>query len=161
VMTLTGRPEDPPTFCAPAINDAASGMWSVIGILAALQERHRTGKGCVIDTSLFESAVSWVAGGLHGYHLTRDAPQRVCGASATLVPYQTFDTADHPICIAAGNDRLFDKCAKVLGHPEWSTDPRFKTGPDRKAHRAELIALIEPVLRQKPREHWLAALTKV
>ena len=47
VMTLTGRPEDPPTFCAPAINDAATGMWSVIGILAALQERHRTGKGGV------------------------------------------------------------------------------------------------------------------
>ena len=76
------------------------------------------------------------------------------------MPYQTFDTADHPICIAAGNDRLFDKFAKVLGHPEWSADPRFKTGPDRNVHRAELIALIEPVLRDKPREHWLAAFTQ-
>jgi crotonobetainyl-CoA:carnitine CoA-transferase CaiB-like acyl-CoA transferase len=160
VMTLTGRPEDPPTFCAPAINDAATGMWSVIGILAALQERHRTGKGTVLDTSLFESAVFWVSGALNGYHLTGDAPQRFGGASATLVPYQTFDTADHPICVAAGYDRLFDKFAQVLGHPEWAADQRFRKGPDRKAHRAELVALIEPVLRQKPRDHWLAELTK-
>ena len=160
VMTLTGRPEDPPTFCAPAINDAATGMWSVIGILAALQERHRTGKGTVLDTSLFESAVFWVSGALNGYHLTGDAPQRFGGASATLVPYQTFETADHPICVAAGYDRLFDRFAQVVGHPEWAADSRFKKGPDRKAHRAELVALIEPVLRQKPRGHWLAELTK-
>lgn len=160
VMTLTGRPEDPPTFCAPAINDAATGMWSVIGILAALQERHRTGKGAVLDTSLFESAVFWVSGALNGYHLTGDPPQRFGGASATLVPYQTFDTADHPICVAAGYDRLFDKFARVLGHPEWADDPRFSKGPDRKAHRAELVALIEPVLRQKPRDAWLAELTR-
>jgi len=160
VMTLTGRPEDPPTFCAPAINDAATGMWSVIGLLAALQERHRTGKGTVIDTSLFESAVFWVSGALNGFHLTGDAPKRFGGASATLVPYQTFDTADHPICIAAGYDRLFHKFSQVLGHPEWATDPRFKRGPDRKAHRVELVGLIEPVLRQKTRDYWMAELTK-
>ena len=64
VMTLTGRPGDPPTFCAPAINDAATGMWCVIGALAALQQRHVTGRGCVIDTSLFETAVHWVSGAL-------------------------------------------------------------------------------------------------
>lgn len=161
VMTLTGRPNDPPTFCAPAINDVATGMWCTIGALAALQERNRTGKGGVIDTSLFESAVSWVSGPLNNYHISGKEPVRFGGASATLVPYQTFDTADHPICIAAGNNRLFEKCAKVMGHPEWVTDPRFKTGPDRNAHRSELIALIEPVLREKPREHWLAAFTKV
>ena len=60
VMTMTGRPEDPPTFCAPAINDTATGLWCVIGALAALQQRHVTGKGCIIDTSLFETAVNWV-----------------------------------------------------------------------------------------------------
>jgi formyl-CoA transferase len=159
VMTLTGRPEDPPTFCAPAINDVSTGMWSVIGILAALQERQRTGRGCVIDTSLFESAVSWVGGPLNNYHLSGNEPKRFGGASATLVPYQTFDTADDPICIAAGNNRLFVKCAQAMGHPEWATDPRFKSGPDRNAHRAELIALIEPVLRTKTREYWVARFT--
>ena len=161
VMTLTGRPDDPPTFCAPAINDTATGMWTVIGALAALQERSRTGKGSVIDASLFESAVAWVAGPLNAYHLTGAEPVRFGGASATLVPYQTFDTADHPICIAAGNNRLFQKLAKALGHPEWADDPRFRTGPDRKAHRAEVIAAMDPVLRSKPRQHWIAELGKV
>ena len=62
VVSLTGRPEDPPTFCAPAINDTATGMWCVIGALAALKQRETTGKGCVMDASLFESAVAWLQG---------------------------------------------------------------------------------------------------
>lgn len=161
VMTLTGRPEDPPTFCAPAINDVSTGMWSVIGILAAIQQRNTTGVGCTIDTSLFESAVQWVSGPLNAYHATGNAPQRFGGASATLVPYQTFETSDHPVCIAAGNNRLFEKCAKVLGHPEWAADPRFNTGPNRNAHRSELLALIVPVMKTKPRAYWLAEFSKV
>jgi formyl-CoA transferase len=160
VMTLTGRPEDPPTFCAPAINDTATGMWCTIGALAALQERARTGKGCVIDCSLFESAMHWVAGPLNNYHLSGNAPKRFGTASATLVPYQTFETGDHPICIAAGNNRLFQKMAKALGHPEWAEDARFKTGPDRTAHRAELVAAMEVVLKARPRAHWIDALGK-
>ena len=111
VVTLTGRPDDPPTFCAPAINDTATGMWCVIGALAALKQRERTGKGCVVDTSLFESAVAWVQGPLNNYHVTRKLPQRHGAASATLAPYQIFEPADRPICIAAGNDRLFVKLA--------------------------------------------------
>ena len=161
VMTLTGRPEDPPTFCAPAINDAATGLWCVIGALAALQQRHATGRGCVIDTSLFETAVHWVSGALNGYHLTGEVPKRHGTGSPILVPYQTFDTADRPICIAAGNDRLFVKFAQAMGHPEWCADPRFADGRKRAANRLELVALIEPALRGKPRAHWLAVLEKV
>src|SRR5258708_2016089 len=70
VMSLTGRPDDPPTFCAPAINDRATAQWCVIGALSALQARHHTGRGCVIDTSLFDSAVAWVEGPLNNYHPT-------------------------------------------------------------------------------------------
>ncbi len=155
VMTLTGRPQDPPTFCAPAINDRATGMWCVIGALAALQQRQRTGKGCVIDTSLFESAVAWVDGPLNSYHVTGKPPERHGTASAILVPYQTFETADRPICIAAGNDRLFVKFAAALGHPEWARDERFDNGRKRAADRATLVALIEPVLLGNTRDHWL------
>ncbi len=160
VMTLTGRPQDPPTFCAPAINDAATGMWCVIGALAALQQRHLTGKGCVIDTSLFETAAHWVSGALQGYHLTGKVPERHGTASGLLVPYQIFDTADFPICIAAGNDRLFVKCAAAMGHPEWSRDPRFEDGRKRVVNKAALVAAMEPVLRGQPRAHWMAALEK-
>src|SRR3984885_14065345 len=123
VVSLTGRPDDPPTFCAPAINDTATGMWCVIGALAALQQRDRTGRGCVVDSSLFESAVAWVQGPLNGYNVTGKLPQRHGAASATLAPYQIFETADRPICIAAGNDRLFVKLARAMGHPERCVNP--------------------------------------
>jgi formyl-CoA transferase len=160
VMTMTGRPQDPPTFCAPAINDAATGMWCVIGALAALQQRHATGKGCVIDTSLFETAVSWVSGSVNSYHLTGNLPTRHGTASPIIAPYQLFDTADKPICIACGNDRLFVKLAAAMGHPEWARDPRFEDGRKRVAHRPALIAAMDAVLRARPRDHWMAVLEK-
>ncbi len=161
VMSLTGRPEDPPTFCAPAINDAATGMWCVIGALAALQRRQLTGKGCVVDTSLFETAVNWVSGSLQGYLQTGNKPVRHGTASPLLVPYQAFETADRPMVIAVGNDRLFVKFAGALGHPEWLQDDRFSDGRRRVANRAALIALIEPIFRTRPRAEWVALFGKV
>ncbi len=156
VMTLTGRPDDPPTFCAPAINDKATAMWCVIGTLAALQQRERTGEGVTIDTSLLETAVGWVQGSINNYNVTGNLPKRSGAASFTLTPYQTFDTADSPICIAVGNDRIFQKFAAAMEHPEWSRDPRFIKGGDRAGNRAALIALIEPVLRTRGRDDWIA-----
>jgi formyl-CoA transferase len=160
VMTLTGRPEDPPTFCAPAINDAATGMWCVIGALAALQQRHATGQGCVVDTSLFETAVSWVSNPLNTYNVTGQMPTRHGSGSNLLVPYQTFETADRPVCIAAGNDRLYVKLAQAMGHPEWATDPRFENGPKRAANRDAVIEAMEPVMLTRTRAEWMAVLGK-
>lgn len=161
VMTLTGRPQDPPTFQAPAINDKATGMWCAIGALAALEQRRRTGKGCVVDTSLFESAVAWVESQLNNYLLTGNVPARHGTGSAVLAPYQAFETADKPICIAAGNDRIFVRLARELGHPEWAEDPRFLNGPKRAENRDALIPLVQEVLRTAPRAEWLARLDRV
>jgi crotonobetainyl-CoA:carnitine CoA-transferase CaiB-like acyl-CoA transferase len=155
VVTLTGRPDDPPTFCAPAINDTATGMWCVIGALAALQQRDRTGKGCVVDSSLFESAVAWVQGPLNGYNFTGNLPQRHGAASATLAPYQIFETADRPICIAAGNDRLFVKLARAMGHPEWCDDPLLSDGRRRAANREAVVDAMQPVLLTRTRQDWM------
>ena len=155
VVSLTGRPEDPPTFCAPAINDTATGMWCVIGALAALKQRETTGAGCAVDTSLFESAVAWVQGPLNAYNVTGKLPERHGAASATLAPYQIFETADRPLCIAAGNDRLFVKLARAMGHPEWCADPRFADGRERAANREALVSVMQPVLREKSRRDWL------
>jgi formyl-CoA transferase len=155
VVTLTGRPEDPPTFCAPAINDTATGMWCVIGALAALRQRDRTGAGCVVDASLFESAVAWVQGPLNNYNVTGVVPKRHGAASATLAPYQIFETADRPICIAAGNDRLFVKLAAAMGHPEWCADPSLSDGRRRAANREALVAAMQPVLLMHSRQEWM------
>jgi crotonobetainyl-CoA:carnitine CoA-transferase CaiB-like acyl-CoA transferase len=155
VVSLTGRPDDPPTFCAPAINDTATGMWCVIGALAALKQRETTGKGCVVDTSLFESAVAWVQGPLNTFGVTGKLPRRHGAASATLAPYQIFETSDRPICIAAGNDRLFAKLARSMGCEVWCDDPRFSDGRKRAANREALAAAMQPVLLQKSRRDWL------
>ncbi len=155
VVTLTGRPEDPPTFCAPAINDTATGMWCVIGALAALQQRDRTGRGCVVDASLFESAVAWVQGPLNAYNVTGTLPARHGAASATLAPYQIFETADRPICIAAGNDRLFVKLARAMDHPEWCDDPLMSNGRKRAANRQALVDAMQPVLLTRTRQDWM------
>ncbi len=161
VMMQTGRHEDPPTFCAPAINDKATAQWCVIGALGALQQRQVTGKGCVIDTSLLDSAASWVDSSLATYHITQELSPRTGAATPTIVPYQAFETADLPLVIAAGYDRLFHKLALVLGFPEWCTDPRFAKGRDRFVHREILIGLLKPVLRTKTRAEWLAAFEAV
>ena len=155
VVSLTGRPDDPPTFCAPAINDTATGMWCVIGALAALKQRETTGRGCIVDASLFESAVAWVQGPLNAYNHTNNLPKRHGAASATLAPYQIFETADRPLCIAAGNDRLFAKLARAMGHPEWAADPMFARGPTRAGNREALVGLMQPVLSTKTRVEWL------
>jgi crotonobetainyl-CoA:carnitine CoA-transferase CaiB-like acyl-CoA transferase len=160
VMTMTGRPEDPPTFCGPAINDVSTGMWCVIGALGAIQQRHTTGRGCVIDCSLFESAVSWVGGAVNGYLHNGNVPKRHGTGSNLLVPYQVFETADRPICIAAGNDRLWARCAKVLGRDEWATDPKFAKSAQRVAHKAELLPMIAEALKAKPRAEWLELMEK-
>src|SRR5689334_7720547 len=127
-------------------------MWCVIGALAALKQRDTTGRGCVVDTSLFESAVAWVQGPLNNYNVTGTLPQRHGAASATLAPYQIFETADRPICIAAGNDRLFVKLARAMGHPEWAADPLFSDGRKRAANRLALVVAMQPVLMTKSRQ---------
>jgi len=160
MMTVTGRPEDPPTFCGASINDKATGMFCTIGALAALRLRDRTGKGCLVDTSLFDSAVHWVEGQLNAYLVDGVVPKRHGTGGAAIVPYQLFDTADLPICLAPGNDRLWARCAKVLGHPEWATDPRFSTSAQRVRNRAELLPLIAAAMRTRSRGDWLEAMEK-
>jgi formyl-CoA transferase len=161
VMTLTGRPDDPPTFCAPAINDTATGMWAVIGALAALEERRHTGKGKAIGCSLFESAVHWVNNPLNTYNYTGSAPVRTGAASPNLIPYQVFETADRPICLAAGNNRLFLKFAAEIGKPEWCDDARFNTPGPRFEHRDTLIPMIAEILAGDTCENWIRRLESV
>ncbi len=160
MMSVTGRPEDPPTFCGASINDKATGMFCAIGALAALRLRDKTGKGCLVDTSLFDSAVHWVEGQVNGYIANGTVSKRHGTGSPVIVPYQTFDTADHPICLAPGNDRLWARCAKVLGHDEWATDPKFAKSAQRVANKAELLPMIAEALKTRPRAEWLEAMEK-
>ena len=161
MMSVTGRPEDPPTFCGASINDKATGMFCTIGALAALRRRDCTGKGCLVDTSLFDSAVHWVEGSVNGYIANGTIPKRHGTGGTVIVPYQTFDCADGlALCLAPGNDRLWARCAQVLGHPEWATDPKFAKSAARVAHKTELLPLIAAAMKKKTRPEWIEALEK-
>src|SRR5882724_1474282 len=160
MMTVTGRPDDPPTFCGASINDKATGMFCTIGALAALRMRDKTGKGCLVDTSLFDSAVHWVEGSVNAYLADGTLPKRHGTGGAVIVPYQLFDTADRPVCLAPGNDRLWTRCAEVLGHPEWATDPRYAKSAARVANKDELLPMIAATMRGHNRADWLEAFEK-
>src|SRR5262249_56826965 len=123
-----------------------------MGVLAALHQRERTGRGAVVDASLFETALGWLTGHVAGFRFTGDLPSRERTGSRRLVPFQGFQTKNGTVIIAAGNDRLFAKLAMALGHPEWAKDPRFATNRDRRAHPLELVEMMEGGLGRPPHE---------
>jgi crotonobetainyl-CoA:carnitine CoA-transferase CaiB-like acyl-CoA transferase len=122
--------------------------------------RDKTGKGCLVDTSLFDSAVQWVEGQVNSYLVSGEVPKRHGTGGAVIVPYQTFDTADRPVCLAPGNDRLWARCAQVLGRSDWATDPRYAKSAARVANKAELLPMIAAAMLTKSRAEWLDVFEK-
>ena len=158
IMALNGPVEGPPMRAGVSIVDPGTAMWAVIGILAALRRRERTGKGGRVDVSLFETGLGWVCQPLSDYLFTGREPERQGNGNAMLTPYQLFETATGPVMIAAGNDRLYRRLCDALGRPEWGRDARFATVRDRAANRAALIPLLQLALLARPRAAWQAAL---
>ena len=158
IMSVTGVDEMPPVRVGVSLIDFGTGVWAALGVLAALYERNTTGTGRTVDVSLYETALSLLSYQLVGYLGTGEIPGREGSAFAQIAPYQVFATRDGELMIVAGNDKLFRELCRVLGIGEITTDARFATNPDRVRHRAELIALLEPPLREWNTEELLATL---
>ena len=158
LVSINGHPDGPVARVAVSLIDIGTGMWTAIGALAALHHRHKTGKGCVINTSLYETALAWGNYHMAEYHMTGQVPQRQASGHSAVAPYQAFDGADGPFMILAGNDRLFEKLAIVLGKAKWVKDPRFRTNQDRVANRAELINAIQAIVVKGQRAEWVEKL---
>jgi crotonobetainyl-CoA:carnitine CoA-transferase CaiB-like acyl-CoA transferase len=154
LMSLLGEDGRPPVRVPASIIDMGAGMWSVIGILAALQERGRTGKGGIVDTSLYETGLAWMSIYLAGFLANREIPARHGSGVDMIVPYQAFAAADGYMMVAAGNDNLFRRLCGVLDRPGLAEDPRFRGNKDRVVHRAELIPLLADIFTTKPVAHW-------
>jgi crotonobetainyl-CoA:carnitine CoA-transferase CaiB-like acyl-CoA transferase len=138
-MSLTGTADGEPTRAGVPVSDIMTGMYSVIGILAALAQRERTGKGCYVDTALVDTTVGVLANQGLNYLASRKVPERIGNAHPNIVPYQVFSVADGYIIIATGNDSQYQKLCGVLGAPELGKDPRYIDNKSRLANRAELI----------------------
>ena len=155
LMDITGEPDGRPLRAGVAIGDLTTGMYAAIGILAALRHRELTGVGQRIDMALFDVQLAWLANQAAGYLNAGFEPRRMGNSHPSIVPYQDFATATRRIALAVGNDGQFRAFAALVGHPEWSADPRFSTNAERVRHRDTLIALIEPELAAHPAGHWL------
>lgn len=159
LSSINGGPDDPPMRTGASVCDQGSGMWTVIGALALLQRRHATGKGGIVGTSLLETALVWTGQKSDAYANEGRLPDRHRSGHPGFVPYESFSTADAPLLICCGNDRLFAKLAQVLGRPDWATDARYATNRARLQHKAALLAELEPLLQQQTRAEWLARFT--
>jgi formyl-CoA transferase len=158
MCALNGGPGDPPVRSAASVCDQGTGMWVVIGALSLLQRRHLTGRGGIVQASLLETAMLWNGQKTDQWINEGREPERHRSGHPGFVPYEAFDTADAPLLICCGNDRLFAKLAAVLGRADWPADERFATNRARLQHKAELMAQLQPLLKQHPRAHWTAAL---
>jgi crotonobetainyl-CoA:carnitine CoA-transferase CaiB-like acyl-CoA transferase len=146
-MAMLGNPGDAPSRVPIAVNDIGTGIWGALGVLAALVRRKDTGKGGVVDVSLFETALSWMTIPASDYMASGELPQRLGSGVGNIVPYQAWDLADGRLMIAAGNDLLFGKLCRVLRLDALAEDPRFATNGARVANRWELIALLADAIR--------------
>jgi crotonobetainyl-CoA:carnitine CoA-transferase CaiB-like acyl-CoA transferase len=158
MMSVTGEPDQRPVRVGTSIIDMAAGMWSVIGVVSALLQRKAGGGGATIDTSLYETALAWMCYHAANFQASGELPTRQGSGAAMIVPYRGYATKNGFIVIAAGNDKLFGSLAKILKHPEWPDDPRFKTNPDRVRNQAVLYGWIEEIIREKTSEEWQALL---
>ncbi|HEY1570971.1 MAG TPA: CaiB/BaiF CoA-transferase family protein [Pseudonocardiaceae bacterium] len=160
VMSVTGEADGPPVRFGVSGADLAAGMWATIGILAALKERERTGRGQWVDVSLLDGQIAWLAYVAGGYFASGEIPARYGSAHPTIVPYQAFPTSDGHIMVAAGNDTLWRRFADAIGIDDLVDDPRFATNPDRVRNRDELLPLIERILVTRSGAEWSTVLSE-
>jgi len=158
IMSVTGEPDGPPVKAGVPITDLGAGLYALAGILAALHWRTASGRGQHIDTSLFEAGLALSVWEATEYFSGRGVPQRLGSAHRMVAPYQAFRCADGFINVGAATDRTFVRFAELLGHPEWTTDDRFRSATARVTNRQALAALLEAVTGTETRDTWLARL---
>jgi crotonobetainyl-CoA:carnitine CoA-transferase CaiB-like acyl-CoA transferase len=161
LMSITGPAEGPPHKVGVAVVDLTTGMQAASAILAALYARERTGSGQHIDISLLETAVSWLCNVGTGYLTTAEPPIRYGNAHPTIVPYQTFETADGTIALGVGNDAQWRRLCAALDAPELADDSRFSTNPARVRYRTELAAELSDRFSRRKTADWVAAIREV
>jgi crotonobetainyl-CoA:carnitine CoA-transferase CaiB-like acyl-CoA transferase len=160
-MDLTGNSDGEPLRAGVPVSDIFTGVYSAVGILAALARREKTGRGGHVDTALVDSTVGVLANQALNYLISGEVPHRMGNAHPNITPYQVFPVADGHIIIASGNDSQFAKLCGVLGEPGLAKEPAYIDNKARLAHRAELIERICALTVRLSRAELLAKLEAV
>ena len=159
LMSVTGEPERPPVKVGFSIADLGAGMWAVIGILAALRDRDRTGEGDWVDVSLLETVVAWQTYLAEAYLVAGDVARPLGSAHPTIAPYQTFAASDGYFTLAVGNDSLWNRLCDVLDEvyegERWYRGQEYARNVDRVRARETLVGHLNVIFSQRPRAYWL------
>ncbi|MBK6595279.1 MAG: CoA transferase [Burkholderiales bacterium] len=162
MMDITGRadgtPGGGPQRVGVALIDLFTGVYACSAILAAIEVRHRTGQGQLIDMALLDVGMAILANQAAGFLNTDKVPQRQGNSHPSLAPYQDFPTLDGAMLLAIGNDGQFARFCAATEQPQWAADPRFATNRLRVEHRAELASAITTVTRHRTTAQWIALL---
>jgi crotonobetainyl-CoA:carnitine CoA-transferase CaiB-like acyl-CoA transferase len=159
LMSITGPAGGEPTKVGVALVDVLTGLYATTGILAALRERDRTGRGQRVEVSLLGSALASLVNQASAHLCAGQAPRAMGNRHPSITPYETLATADRPLVVAVGNDGQFARLCRVLGLPEAAADPRFASNADRVTNREDLVALLEEALAARGAADWVAALS--
>ncbi len=148
MMSITGEPDGAPQKSGVAYADILTGVYSVVGILAALRQREQTGEGAHVDMALLDTQVGVLGNQALNWMVSGEVPHRMGNGHPNLAPYQSFACDDGDVIIAVGNDRQFARLCSVLDRTALAGDPRFATNPDRVTHRQTLIPLLAEATAQ-------------
>jgi crotonobetainyl-CoA:carnitine CoA-transferase CaiB-like acyl-CoA transferase len=152
IMSVTGEGGRPPVRVGVSLIDMGSGMWTVIGLLAALLARSEGSEGRIVSTSLYETGLAWMTVPLAGYAASGEVRKSYGSGTAEIVPYQAFEASDGWLMIAAGNDNLFPRLCGALGLDSLAADPAFATNAARVVNRERLIPQIEAAVRRHSKD---------
>lgn len=153
IMSITGQADGVPTRVGTSIGDIAAGLFCAIGILAALQERARSGLGQMVDVAMLDCQVAILENAISRYEFTGEIPRPIGNRHPSIVPFETFNTLSDPIMVAAGNDRLWATLCELM-ELEIACDPRYATNPQRNEHYAELRPILAEKFMTKTAEEW-------
>jgi crotonobetainyl-CoA:carnitine CoA-transferase CaiB-like acyl-CoA transferase len=155
-LRMTGEPEGRPVKIGIAINDIAAGATAIYSIMAAQMTRQATGRGQYMDISLVDAGLAWTVWESGAYFSAGEVPQPTGTRHRRSTPYQAYRTSDGYVTIGAANDRLWARLATdAFERPEWLTDPRFATLPDRMEHIDDLEREIEAITTTRTTEDWI------
>ena len=158
LMSVTGLAGQGPVRTGVAITDIAAGLFAALGVMTALIERQRTGKGRWVQTSLLQSCIALLDFQAARWLIDGEVPAQEGNHHPTGVPMGTFETADGAINIAAAGDSMFSKFCEVAGKREWLSDPRFSSNHTRFENRDILRQAVAEILKQSDSESWIEAL---
>ena len=160
LMSVTGQPNSEPTRVGTSIGDITAGLFTAIGINAALYDRQKTGKGMYIDVSMLDCQIAILENAIARYLAKNEIPKPMGSRHPSIAPFEAFKTKDSHIIIAAGNDKLFEKLCNILNIQKINTDSKFSDNSSRAKNMDELKKILEDKLKIKKTNEWVKIMEK-